>query len=533
MNVAVYARVSSEKQAEKDLSLPSQLKTLRDYAQRRSWTIVEEFVDEAESARTADRPSFQRMISIAKQKEPPFEAIIVWKLNRFARNREDSIIYKSLLRKRGIQVLSINENLDDGPTGKLLEGIIESIDEFYSANLSQDTVRGLKENAMRGFWNGGVPPYGYEFEFVKVGPNIKRRLKVNEAEAVVTRTIFTMSLDGKGLKDIAKILNTDGYNRRTGRQWTNSSIAYILSNPVYTGCIFWHEDRHNPNTETPIIKVPNTHPALISEEVFEVTRKKIFNRTRKVIHPRVISSTHLLSGFLRCKKCGGMLTSTAAKSGKFHYYTCQTYLKSGRDYCTQKMIPAKKLEPFAIEVIKEKVLTEENIGRLLWTLNDEASKFDAEYEDKVDLINEVLNEKLNRRAKLYEGIETGAMDLKDVAPRLKDLNQEVDALEKQKAELQKKHEEEIKIAISEEGLRPYVENLRQTLMDGSIVERRGFLRSFIKKITVDYPSATMEYTCPLPVKTKDRTSTEEVLSLVQNGVCCLSKVKTAKALWRN
>ena len=237
-----------------------------------------------------------------------------------------------------------------------------------------------------------------------------------------------------------------------------------------------------------------------------------------MIHPRVISSTHLLSGFLRCKKCGGMLTSTAAKSGKFHYYTCQTYLKSGRDYCTQKMIPAKKLEPFAIEVIKEKVLTEENIGRLLWTLNDEASKFDAEYEDKVDLINEVLNEKLNRRAKLYEGIETGAMDLKDVAPRLKDLNQEVDALEKQKAELQKKHEEEIKIAISEEGLRPYVENLRQTLMDGSIVERRGFLRSFIKKITVDYPSATMEYTCPLPVKRKDRTSTEEVLSLVQNGV---------------
>ena len=518
MNVAVYARVSSEKQAEKDLSLPSQLKTLRDYAQRRSWTIVEEFVDEAESARTADRPSFQRMIGIAKQKEPPFEAIIVWKLNRFARNREDSIIYKSLLRKKGIQVLSINENLDDGPTGKLLEGIIESIDEFYSANLSQDTVRGLKENAMRGFWNGGVPPYGYEFEFVKVGQNIKRRLKVNEAEAVVTRTIFTMSLDGKGLKEIAKILNTDGCNRRTGRQWTNSSIAYILSNPIYTGAIFWHEDRHNPNTETPIIKVPNTHPALISEEVFEVTRKKIFNRTRKVIHPRVISSTHLLSGFLRCKKCGGMLTSTAAKSGKFHYYTCQTYLKSGRDYCTQKMIPAKKLEPFAIEVIKEKVLTEENIGRLLWTLNDEASKFDAEYEDKTDLINEVLNEKLNRRAKLYEGIETGAMDLKDVAPRLKDLNQEVDALEKQKAELKKKHEEEIKIAISEEGLRPYVENLRQTLMDGSIVERRGFLRSFIKKITVDYPSATMEYTCPLPVKTKDRTSTEEVLSLVQNGV---------------
>ena len=157
MNVVLYARVSSEQQAEKDLSLPSQLKTLREYALKRNWTIVEEFVDEAESARTANRPSFQRMIASAKQKHAPFEAILVWKLNRFARNREDSIIYKSLLRKRGIQIISINENIDEGPTGKLLEGIIESIDEFYSANLSQDTIRGLKENTMRGFWNGGVP----------------------------------------------------------------------------------------------------------------------------------------------------------------------------------------------------------------------------------------------------------------------------------------------------------------------------------------------------------------------------------------
>ena len=124
MNVVLYARVSSEKQAEKDLSLPAQLKALREYALKRNWTIVEEYVDEAESARTADRPAFQKMIAATKQKNIPFETILVWKLNRFARNREDSIIYKSLLRKRGVQVISINENFDDGPSGRLLEGII-------------------------------------------------------------------------------------------------------------------------------------------------------------------------------------------------------------------------------------------------------------------------------------------------------------------------------------------------------------------------------------------------------------------------
>src|SRR3989338_7089165 len=214
MKVALYARVSSEKQAEKDLSLPSQLKALREYALKRQWTIVEEFIDEAESARTANRPEFQRMIASAKQKNAPFNAILVWKLNRFARNREDSIIYKSLLRKRGIQIISTNENLDEGPTGKLLEGIIESIDEFYSANLSQDTIRGLKENTMRGFWNGGVQPFGYDFDFVKIGNNTKRRLKVNETNAQIVKKIFSLSLEGLGIKKISKMLNKNSFKQK-------------------------------------------------------------------------------------------------------------------------------------------------------------------------------------------------------------------------------------------------------------------------------------------------------------------------------
>lgn len=518
MNVALYARVSSEKQAEKDLSLPAQLKTLREYALKRNWVTVEEFIDEAESARTADRPAFQRMIASAKQKNPPFEAILVWKLNRFARNREDSIIYKSLLRKRGIQIISINENIDEGPTGKLLEGIIESIDEFYSANLSQDTVRGLKENTMRGFWNGGVPPFGYKFEFVRVGHNTKRKLTINESEVGIVKDIFALSLKGEGIKDIAKKLNNDGFHKRSGKPWTNSTIGYVLSNPIYTGCLFWNEGRHNPNAEKPVIKIPNTHPVIISEDTYEKARKKIYARTRKVIHPRVLTSAHLLSGFMKCKRCGAAMTPLGAKSGKFHYYICQTYLKCGREHCAQKMIPAKKIEPFITSAIKEKILTEYHIRRLLWTLNDEARTFDTEYEDKIEMINEVLVDKQNRRAKLYEGIETGSVELKDVGLRLKELNQEITTLETQKAELTKKHETGEGLAIPEEYMRPLVEDLRQTLLDGSIVERRGFIRSFIKKIDVDYPDAYIEYTVPLPTKTKDSTSTFEVLSLVQSGV---------------
>jgi len=155
--VAIYARVSSDRQ-DVDLSISAQLKALREYAVRNGYTVIREFVDEAESGRSTARPAFREMISVARMKNPPFQMILVWKLSRFARNREDSIIYKSLLRKQGIQIVSINEPIEDTPTGRLMEGIIEVIDEFYSSNLAQDITRGLRENASRGFFNGSRPP---------------------------------------------------------------------------------------------------------------------------------------------------------------------------------------------------------------------------------------------------------------------------------------------------------------------------------------------------------------------------------------
>lgn len=161
MKAALYARVSSEKQ-EVDLSISAQFKALREYAAKYGHEVVAEFIDEAESGRTADRPQFMRMIAAAKRKEKPFAIILVWKFSRFARNREDSIVFKALLRKCGVQVISINEPTEDTPTGKLFEAMIESIDEFYSANLGQEVTRGMRESASRGFYVSAKAPYGYK-----------------------------------------------------------------------------------------------------------------------------------------------------------------------------------------------------------------------------------------------------------------------------------------------------------------------------------------------------------------------------------
>ena len=168
MKVAIYARVSSDRQ-DVDLSIAAQLRALREYAAKQGDQGVREYVDEAESGRTADRPQFQRMIAEARRASRPFQLILVWKYSRFARSREDSAVFKSLLKKHGVRVVSITEPFDDSPTGRLMEAIIESLDEFYSANLGQEVLRGMRESASRGFYVASRAPYGYWRVKVKDG----------------------------------------------------------------------------------------------------------------------------------------------------------------------------------------------------------------------------------------------------------------------------------------------------------------------------------------------------------------------------
>ena len=158
--VALYARVSSDRQ-DVDLSVAAQLRALRDYAEKNGYLVAREYVDEAESGRIADRPQFTKMLDEASKPEAPFKEILVWKFSRFTRKREHAVAFKSMLRRRGIRVVSITEQADDTPTGKLLEAIIESVDEFYSENLAQEVTRGMREAASRGFWVTSYAPYGY------------------------------------------------------------------------------------------------------------------------------------------------------------------------------------------------------------------------------------------------------------------------------------------------------------------------------------------------------------------------------------
>ena len=187
----------------------SQLRNLKDYAKAQGHSIVQEYVEQAESGRSAHRPQFQTMIADARSSNANFDLVLVWQYSRFARSREDSIIYKTLLRKHGVQVISITEPFDDSPSGKLLEAIIESLDEFYSANLAQDIVRGMRESASRGFLVHSGSPYGYKRIKVKDGNSELASLDVDPQTAPIVQRIFDCASRGDGLKGIAEALNAD------------------------------------------------------------------------------------------------------------------------------------------------------------------------------------------------------------------------------------------------------------------------------------------------------------------------------------
>ena len=169
---ALYARVSSDRQ-DVDLSVAAQLRALRDYAKNNGYSIAREYVDEAESGRIADRPQFRNMIDEGGKATAPFQVILVWKFSRFTRKREHAVAFKSMLRRKGIRVVSITEHADDSPTGKLMEAIIESVDEFYSENLAQEVVRGMRESASRGYFLASKAPFGYNR--IKVSDGVKDR----------------------------------------------------------------------------------------------------------------------------------------------------------------------------------------------------------------------------------------------------------------------------------------------------------------------------------------------------------------------
>ena len=526
---ALYARVSSDRQ-DVDLSVAAQLRALRDYAERNGYLVAREYVDEAESGRTADRPQFRRMLDEAAKPEAPFKEILVWKFSRFTRKREHAVAFKAMLRRKGIRVVSITEHADDSPTGKLMEAIIESVDEFYSENLAQEVVRGMREAASRGFWVASRVPYGYRKLMVQDGAKKRPTLEPDPATAPVVERIFGMAESGRGILDITRTLNDEGIANPTGRLWSKNGVHIILRNETYTGTLVWGTDAKDKADQ---VRVEKAFPAIISKARFRRVNRKLRSRAPRRTHPRRVGSSYLLSGLVRCKACNRALSGQDAKSGRFAYYVCQSIMKRGKDACETPRLNARRFEEMVVGKIRENVLTESNIRELVKLVDEEMDGIAHEQRQRLETVEAELVDVKRRLERLYDLAETTDLNIDDFKPRIRDHRERQEKLETAAAEARAMLSQRREVLDDVETIAAYAQDMSVFLNESELTERRAFIESFVKEIVVQPGNALVRYTIPMPQDSPiGEMDAEEValhapvLSTVKSGGPDLTKSRT-------
>ena len=491
---ALYARVSSDRQ-DVDLSVAAQLRALRDHARKNGYLVAREYVDEAESGRIADRPEFRKMIDAASKTNAPFREILVWKFSRFTRKREHAVAFKSMLRRKGVRVVSITEQADDTPTGKLLEGIIESVDEFYSENLAQEVTRGMREAASRGFWVASRTPYGYNRVMVQDGAKKRPTLEPDPDAARVVKRIFDMAEAGTGMLKIAQALNDEGIASPAGKLWSKNGIHFILRNEVYTGALVW--GTKGKGKDEPV-RVEKAFPSIVSKTRFRRVNRLMRSRAPKRAHPRRVGSTYLLSGLVKCKACNRALSGQDAKSGQFAYYVCQSIMKRGKDACDTPRLNARRFEELVVGKIRSNILTESSITELVKVVDEEMDGVAREQRKRLQTVEDELEDVKRKLGRIWHVIETTDIDIADAADRIKEHRDRQERLEDAAAEARAILADRRAVLDDVETITAYAKDMRDFLNESELTERRAFIESFVKEIVVMPGDALMRYTVPMP-----------------------------------
>ena len=402
-NACAYIRVSTDKQEE--LSPDAQKRLIIDYCKKNGYTITNEniFIENGISGKKADkRPEFKRMIALAKSKEHPFDVILVWKFSRFARNQEESIVYKSMLKKANVDVVSVSEPVIDGPFGSLIERIIEWMDEYYSIRLSGEVIRGMTEKALRGGYNA-QPPLGYRKNSDTGVPEIY------EPEAVIVRNIFSFISQGLSLIDTARSVNNMGFHTRRGGMFEQRTIRYIIENPFYYGYVRWN--RQNPSEHTikdksEWIIAPGTHPTLINKESWDFANEQLIKISRPYKERGTSGIKHWLSGIVKCSSCGSSLVSNSLWKGHSTSFQCSGYNKCKckvSHYIKTERLEAGIYEGF-LKVLSSKNVTYEKVSEhsyeekvdtasLLKNIEDKERRIKQAYRDGIDTLEEYKDNK--------------------------------------------------------------------------------------------------------------------------------------------
>ncbi|WP_025872713.1 recombinase family protein [Methylobacillus glycogenes] len=500
MHVAIYARVSTTRQADNDLSIPDQLRQLKEWATANGHLVVHEYIEPGASATDDKRPVFQQMIHDALQKPQMVEAIIIHSLSRFFRDGIQFGVYERKLLKNKVKVISITQPTSDDAGGEMMRRIINLFDEHQSKENSKHTSRAMKENARQGYFNGSRPPFGYiavATETTGSHGRKKKKLAINEAEAGIVKMIYDLYLHGDkgrslGCKEIAKLLTDRGLLMRGGA-WGIQKVHKLLSDSLYMGDYYFNViNSQTGERRSPSEWVKTSIPVIVDPAVFEQVRRKRELRAPAQTPPRITSSPTLLTGLLKCGECGGALTLVTGKSGKYKYYKCTSRQNKGNHACTSGNIPMEKLDQLVLSQLADRVFAKDRLNAMMVALRKRIKESATTQQTRVNELSKQLKQVEERRNRLMDAIESGILDLDEtVQRRAQHLKASREALLVEMAVARR----EVSLPVDQiktSQVELFGQSLRQRLMSNDKGFAKSYLNLLVNEITIKGKEATIK-----------------------------------------
>ena len=485
---AIYARVSTEKQAAGDLSLPDQREKCAAYAAAHDYEIVGEFVDAGASARTTDkRREFQRMVRLACAPHRPIDAVLFHSQSRIFRNTRDLLVYAEKLEENGVRLISVTQDLGEGETADLLRTMVGAFDEHNSKETAKHVTRSMLENAEQGFWNGSRSPFGYRTYTAEVrGIRNKKKIEIDEAEAEIVRQIFRLYVhgDGKsgpmGAKRVTTTINALGARNRDGKEFRLQFIEKVLRNTAYIGEHYYNRTDSRRKKQRPKEEwVSFQMPRIVDDALFYAAQEKLDRQHPMKTAPRLVSSDVLLTSVARCGACGAPMRKQSGKFGRYEYYRCSRKADSGPTACGGVSIAMGELDEIVLSAIEATVLEPKRLKRMTVALIARAGERNEALTDRLRKIDGEKRKAKKQIDELYARVGAGDIALdQTLRDFIANLQQKHETLARQAAHLAAERSRPLEM-LSPERVEEFGSAVKAALRNS---ENRSFARAYVQAI---------------------------------------------------
>ena len=487
-----YLRVSTKRQADEGVSLDEQRRANTAEASRLGYNLVFEYVDGGASGRSDRRPQFQQMMADCCSRESKFKAVFIYNFSRFFRDDYELEGYRRKLEKAGVDLLSATQQIAPGPHAKLQRTIIAAMDAASSAITAETVTQMMRANATEGFWNGSIPPLGYETYVAELrGKKQKKKLRTVPAEAAQIRHVFGRYLgrgasQSVGIGRLAQELNNEGRTYR-GSQFTPNIVHTILTRESYVGRHYYNTQDSRTRIARPRdewIEVPV--PRIISDADFAAVQMLLKSRDPKMAPARSHSSPVLLSGLGRCGNagCNGTMMLMTGKGGIYRYYACSNVRRKKDRTCGGNNVPMEVVDQAVVEALKRRLLKPDRLNILLSALIERSEGADSKRRHMVGTLRAERTEVENAIRRIFELVEAGAIE-----PTDKDLKARIATHQKRRSGL----DEEIRVLdrqigskgkrVDERAIAQFADALRAKLDNSeNMATRKNYVRAFVGEV---------------------------------------------------